>query len=172
MTSRNQSWLLKPVSLLLQSQRTQENRPNIPVCVLTVVTNNQRYELWPESRFPLTPVCRRSPFTSFTLDKPQSRVVCHSVTSPPATPDLCHHLITVLSVNCRQVLRFSWTTIAYRRGGGGLLVRITQWQDCKEIICADKHLPSWEMMVTLRIIVGNGNGPHCFHKEDQNIGLC
>lgn len=119
MTSRNQSWLLKPVSLLLQSQCTQENRPNVPVCVLTVVTNNQCYKLWPKSRFPLMPVSWRSPFTFFTLDKPQSRVICHFVTSPAATPDLCHRLLTVLSVKFRQVLCFSWTTIAYRRREGG-----------------------------------------------------
>lgn len=51
-------------------------------------------------------------------------------------------------------------------------MRITQWQDCEEIICADKHLPSQEMMATLKITVDNGKGPHCFYKEDQNIGPC
>lgn len=50
-------------------------------------------------------------------------------------------------------------------------MRITQWQDCEEIICADKHLHSREMMATfLKIIVDNEKGPHRFHKEDQNIG--
>lgn len=51
-------------------------------------------------------------------------------------------------------------------------MRISQWQDCEEIICADKHLPSREMMATLKIIVDNEKEPHCFHKEDQNIGPC
>lgn len=93
----------------------------------------------------------------FTLDKPQSRVVCHSATSPAVTPDLCHHLITVLSVERWQDLCFGWAKMAYSGAGGGLHVRIAWWQDCEE------------MIMTLRITIDNGTGPHCFHEEDQNF---
>lgn len=98
----------------------------------------------------------------FALDKPQSHLVYHGDTSPIATPDLCRHLVTVLSVVWWQVLHFSWTEMGFN-------VRIRWCQDCEEIICADKHVPSPEMIMTSRITVDNGTGPHRFHKRISNF---